>query len=230
MRRSGWRLIGIGGGSTAMPEVTINGTAGPLEGRLSPGPHGHGPIGLFLHPHPQHGGTMNNKVVFALERAFRSHGFTTLRFNFRGVGRSAGHFDGGDGELSDAASALDWLRARHPEAAQCWIAGFSFGAWIATRLLTRRTGIDRFVAVAPPANLFDFGFLTPCPASGLIIQGDRDDIVPEPAAARLAHRLANQPDIRVEYRVIPGADHFFAERMAGLGQCLDEYLGQEGAM
>jgi alpha/beta superfamily hydrolase len=209
-----------------MPEITISGTAGRLEGRFSPGAHPHSPIGLFLHPHPQHGGTMNNKVVFTLERAFRDRGFATLRFNFRGVGLSQGHFDRGDGELSDAASALDWLRAHCPDASQCWIAGFSFGAWIAMQLLMRRPGIHRFVVVAPPANLMDFGFLAPCPASGLIIQGDQDDIVPEPDVARLVDTLSRQPDIHVEYQVIPGADHFFGDRMDDLIRSVKDYVSR----
>ncbi len=207
-----------------MPEVTINGTAGRLEGRFSQGADPQAPIGLFLHPHPQHGGTMNNKVVFTLERAFRGHGFATLRFNFRGVGRSQGRFDRGCGEVSDAAAALDWLRTHQPDASECWIVGFSFGAWIAMQLLMRRFGIDRFVAVAPPVNLMDFDVLTPSPSSGLIIQGRLDDIVPESAVARMAEKLSQHSDTRVEYRVIEGADHFFGERMVELTDALNDYL------
>lgn len=132
----------------------------------------------MLHPHPQHGGTMNNKVVYALYQTFVARGFSTLRFNFRGVGRSQGTYTGGEGELSDAATALDWLQTYNPNARYCWIAGFSFGAWIGMQLLMRRPEITGFVSVAPPANMFDFSFLAPCPASGLVVQGDQDDIVP----------------------------------------------------
>ncbi len=207
-----------------MPEVMINGTAGRLEGRFNPGIVHHAPIGLFLHPHPQHGGTMNNKVVFALERAFRGHGFATLRFNFRGVGLSQGHFDHGDGELADAAAALDWLQAQHPDASQCWIVGFSFGAWISLKLLMDRPGIDRFVVVAPPAGLMDFSFLAACPAPGLMIQGTSDDIVPEPEVTRLAQTLSQQKTAHIDYQVIDGADHFFTSRMGELTDAVDRYL------
>src|SRR5579863_1194364 len=160
-----------------MPEVIISGPEGRLEGRYHHSKEENAPIALMLHPHPQHGGTMNNKVVYTLYHAFVKRGFSALRFNFRGVGRSQGIFDRGEGELSDAAAALDWMQSYNPEAAACWIAGFSFGAWIGMQLLMRRPEIDNFIAVAPPANNFDFSFLAPCPASGMIIQGDQDQLV-----------------------------------------------------
>ena len=114
-----------------MPDVIFNGPEGRLEGRYQPGRSPTSPIALMLHPHPQHGGTMNNKVVYTLHHTFARRGFAVLRFNFRGVGRSQGSFDRGEGELSDAAAALDWLQTYNPNAVACWIAGFSFGAWIA---------------------------------------------------------------------------------------------------
>ena len=96
----------------------------------------------------------------------RRRGFATLRFNFRGVGKSQGVFDNGIGELSDAASALDWVQQIHPEARTTWIAGFSFGAWIGMQLLMRRPEVRGFISIAPPANMYDFTFLAPCPSSG----------------------------------------------------------------
>ena len=93
-----------------MPEVIFPGPEGRLEGRFSPGPRPRAPVALILHPHPQAGGTMNNRIVQALYQTFVRRGFATLRFNFRGVGKSQGVFDNGIGELSDAASALDWVQ------------------------------------------------------------------------------------------------------------------------
>src|SRR3546814_5609382 len=112
-----------------MPDVIMNGPEGRLECRYQHGTLPNAPIALMLHPHPQHGGTMNNKVIYAAYHAFARKGFSVLRFIFRGVGRSQGRFDRGEGELSDAASALDWLQGYNPNATACWIAGFSFGAW-----------------------------------------------------------------------------------------------------
>jgi len=207
-----------------MPEVIINGPAGRLEGRYHHSTQNNAPIALLLHPHPQHGGTMNNKVVYTLFHAFVRRGFSVLRFNFRGVGRSQGHFDRGEGELSDAAAALDWLQGYNANATACWIGGFSFGAWISMQLLMRRPEIDAFIAVAPPANLFDFTFLAPCPSSGLIIQGDQDHIVPMDAVQKLIAKLMHQRDIHIDYRIIPGADHFFQYELEPLGAAIEEYI------
>ncbi|HEY8351277.1 MAG TPA: alpha/beta hydrolase, partial [Sphingomonadales bacterium] len=145
-----------------MPEVIFNGPEGRLEGRYHPSKKENAPIALVLHPHPQYGGTMNNKVVYYLYHSFVHRGFSVLRFNFRGVGRSQGSFDNGVGELSDAAAALDWLQNYNRDASTCWVAGFSFGAWIGMQLLMRRPEIEGFIAVSPPANMYDFTFLAPC--------------------------------------------------------------------
>src|SRR3546814_10548116 len=96
---------------------------------------------------------MNNKVVYTLYHAFTRRGFSCLRFNFRGVGRSQGTFSRGEGELADAAAALDWLQSYNENATQCWIAGFSFGAWIGMQLLMRRPEITGFISISPPANI-----------------------------------------------------------------------------
>ncbi len=207
-----------------MPEIIINGPEGRLEGRYTHSKDPQAPIALVLHPHPQHGGTMNNKVVYTLYQSFVRRGFSTLRFNFRGVGRSQGTFARGEGELSDAAAALDWLQSINQNASTCWIAGFSFGAWIGMQLLMRRPEIAGFISVAPPANIYDFSFLAPCPSSGLVIQGDRDDIVPEDAVAKLVHKLSNQRDIEMDYRVVPEANHFFHHQIDTLSGEVNDYL------
>jgi hypothetical protein len=207
-----------------MPEVIFNGPEGRLEGRYSHSRKENAPIALVLHPHPQHGGTMNNKVVYNLYHSFVNRGFSTLRFNFRGVGRSQGSFDDGQGELSDAASALDWLQTLNPNATDCWIGGFSFGAWIAMQLLMRRPEISGFVSIAPPANMFDFSFLAPCPSSGLILHGDADEVVPEAAVAKLAGKLKTQKNISVDYEVIGNAGHFFTEQFDDLNERVGGYL------
>lgn len=207
-----------------MPEVIFNGPEGRLEGRYHHSKVEGAPLALLLHPHPQYGGTMNNRVVYQVYHAFTRRGFSTLRFNFRGVGRSQGKYDEGQGELSDAAAALDWLQSCNPDAPFCWIAGFSFGAWIGMQLLMRRPEISGFISVAPPANMYDFTFLAPCPASGLILHGSADDIVPETESAALAQKLSQQRGIEIDYRVIQGANHFFHDRIDDLSAAVEEYL------
>lgn len=167
---------------------------------------------------------MNNKVVYHLYHTFARRGFSCLRFNFRGVGRSQGVFDRGEGELSDAAAALDWMQTQNPNSTACWIAGFSFGAWIGMQLLMRRPEIDGFISIAPPANMYDFGFLAPCPASGLMLQGAEDRMVPEESVAKLVQKLSSQRGITIDYRIIEGADHFFADQMSEVIGHVSEYM------
>ncbi len=192
-----------------MPEVIFNGPAGRIEGRFHPAKERTAPIALILHLHPQFGGTMNNQIVYQMYYMFAKRGFAVLRFNFRGVGRSQGSFDHGQGELSDAASALDWVQSVHPDARACWIAGVSFGSWIGMQLLMRRPEVEGFISVAPPANLNDFSFLAPCPSSGLIIHGDNDKVVPTKDVQTLVDKLKTQKGIVIDHQTIEGANHFF---------------------
>ncbi len=208
-----------------MPEVIFNGPEGRLEGRYHHSKTLNAPIALLLHPHPQYGATMNNRIVQTMFRVFVRRGFSALRFNFRGVGRSQGQFDNGQGELSDAAAALDWMQAINPNAARCWVGGFSFGAWMGMQLLMRRPEIDGFISVTPPANIYDFSFLAPCPSSGLIVHGTADELVPEAAVARLVHKLAGQRNITVRYKQIQDANHNYSDRLIELETALDAYLG-----
>ena len=207
-----------------MPDVIFNGPEGRLEGRYHHSKHANAPIALVLHPHPQHGGTMNNKVTYALYQTFVARGFSVLRFNFRGVGRSQGEFDNGIGEMSDAAAALDWMQTHNPSAKTCWIGGFSFGAWISMQLMMRRPEISGFISIAPPADAHDFTFLAPCPASGLIVHGDKDEVVEKDAVDKLAAKLSSQKNIVIDYQVIPGANHFFAEKMDKMNAIVAKYL------
>lgn len=194
-----------------MPEVIFPGPEGRLEGRYHPQRNPDAPIAIILHPHPKFGGSMNNRVVHRLHYAFHEIGFTVLRFNFRGVGRSQGEFDQGVGELSDAASALDYLQAMNPNAKHCWVAGFSFGAWIGMQLLMRRPEITGFISVAPQANIYDFSFLAPCPSSGLIVSGSADRVAPAKDVAGLVGKLREQKGITISHAEIEGAGHFFED-------------------
>jgi len=207
-----------------MPEIIFNGPAGRLEGHYQPGKTETSPVALILHPHPQYGGTMDNKVTYYLYHAFAMRGFATLRINFRGVGRSQGEFDSGVGELSDAASALDWLQSMNPNSTGSWVAGFSFGAWIGMQLLMRRPEIKGFISVAPPANLYDFSFLAPCPSSGIIIQANNDDLVTPLAVQKLVEKLKTQKAITIHHDIIKGANHFFETEMVPLMASVNGYL------
>jgi uncharacterized protein len=207
-----------------MPEVIFTGPAGRLEGRYQPAKQKGAPIAIILHPHPQFGGTMNNQIVYNLYYDFVNRGFSVLRFNFRGVGRSQESFDHGQGELRDAAAALDWMQQHNPNSSGCWVAGFSFGAWIGMQLLMRRPEIHGFLSIALPANMYDFSFLAPCPSSGLIVHGGNDALVPQDSVAKLVQKLSQQRGIKIDLDVIPGADHFFSAHPAELRRAVECYL------
>ena len=213
-----------------MPEVIFPGPAGRLEGRYQPPKMRNGRTAIVLHPHPQFGGTMNNPIVYELFYMFQKRGFGVLRFNFRGVGRSQGAFDHGHGELSDAAAALDWMQSINPDSRACWIAGFSFGAWIGMQLLMRRPEVEGFMSVALQPNLYDFSFLAPCPSSGLIIHGEQDRVAPLEDVDGLIEKLKTQKGIVIDKHVIANANHFFEghqdELLEGCANYLDRRLAE----
>ena len=180
--------------------LKLAGAAGELECAVDTPAGTPRGLALVCHPHPLHGGTMDNKVVQTLARAFVQLGYETVRFNFRGVGASAGAWDEGRGETEDAQAVLAACRqAGQP----LLLAGFSFGAYIAARVASRlpaEQAAERLVLVGPAASRFD---MPAVPAGTLVIHGEADDVVPLAAVLDWARPLA-QP-----VTVIPGAGHFF---------------------
>ncbi len=157
-------------------KLFIDGPVGKLESILE-APAEQEPVGnvVVCHPHPQHGGNMNNKVAHTLARAFVRAGFSALRFNFRGTGASDGEYDNGDGELDDALAAMNWLRGRNAEL-PFWFAGFSFGAAVAVKAAAS-TALDGLISVAPAISRFASGLETQPDCPWLVVQGDKDELV-----------------------------------------------------
>jgi len=207
-----------------MAEVIINGPAGRIEGRYHQSDNPNAPVVLILHPHPLHGGTMNNKITYNLYKTFINNGFSTLRINFRGVGRSQGKFDNGVGELLDATAVMNWLHDQNMEATDFWIAGFSFGAWIALQTVMRRPELENYILVAPPATKYDFNFIVPCSSCGLVVQGDKDEVTKEADSAKLAERLSARDSAEVQYISITNGDHFFNNCLDDFEDVVDKYI------
>ena len=205
-------------------EIFIPGPAGRLEAKYYKSKKNTSPIALVLHPHPQYGGTMNNKVVVQTFHTFLENDFSVCRVNFRGVGKSDGDFDNGQGELADAAAALDWIERENPGFSQCWVSGFSFGSLICMQLIMRRPEVNKFIAISPQPNVYDFTFLAPCPISGLVIYGKNDELVPEDTVFNLKKRLDMQKNIEVKFNSISNANHFYKGKEKDLSQMIDEYL------
>ena len=211
-------------------EIFIPGPAGRLEAKYFKSKKNTSPIALVLHPHPQYGGTMNNRVVVEAFNTFMENDFSVCRVNFRGVGKSDGEFDNGQGELADAAAALDWIEKENIDNSQCWIAGFSFGSLIAMQLLMRRPEINRFIIISPQPNVYDFSFLSPCPTSGMIVYGKKDELVSPQSINELKNRLSNQKGINVKFEQIPDANHFFSKSEENLKKSLSKYIAKESAL
>lgn len=207
-----------------MPEVIINGPAGRIEGRYHQNSDPKAPVALVLHPHPLHGGTMNNKITYSLYKNFVNNGFSVLRINFRGVGKSQGKFDNGEGELLDVTAVMNWLHDQNMESTEFWVSGFSFGSWIALQLLMRRPEIENYILVGPPASKYDFGFIVPCSANGLIVQGDEDEISKEEDTAKLVEKLNNKEEAEISYKIISGGDHFFKDQMDEFEEIIDNHI------
>ena len=213
--------------SNQVKEILFTGPDGRLVGKYKKGQSLNPPVALLLHPHPLYGGTMNNPIVMELYNIFDSLGFSTFRFNIRGVGQSERKFDNGLGALADAAAALDWVQRQNPNTNQCWVSGFSFGAVICMQLLMRRPEITRFISVSPQPNLYDFNFLAPCPASGLIVHGKKDEIAPLDDVQKLAQKLQAQKNITINYEEVSGANHFYDNEIPKLKKVIENYIETE---
>ncbi len=208
-------------------EVFIPGPSGRLEGRYFKNQKQGSPVAVILHPHPQYGGTMNNRIVQETYNVFIKNGFSVLKFNFRGVGKSDGTFDNGQGELSDAAAALDWIERENQDYSQCWVSGFSFGSLICMQLIMRRPEVNKFIAISPQPNVYDFTFLAPCPTSGQIIYGEKDELVSKTSMDELNNRLKNQKGILVDFFQIKNSNHFFKGKEEDLKKTIEKYIEEK---
>jgi uncharacterized protein len=190
--------------------ISLQGPAGQLETKLEyPDDVDHAPrvFGVACHPHPLHGGTMDNKVTHVLARAMNECGAPCFRFNFRGAGASAGSFDHGRGEVGDLTAVVAEGRRRFPGAA-LWLGGFSFGAFVALQG-AQTLQPAKLIAVAPPVARFDLGSAAHPDCEWLLVQGDADDVVPPEAVLAWAAEQPRRPTLHV----LPGAGHFFHGRL-----------------
>lgn len=207
-----------------MPEVIFAGPEGRLEGRYHPADDPAAPCALILSPHPKAGGHMDHRIPVAMYEQYKRRGFSVLRFNFRGIGRSMGTYDNGQGELQDAAYALDWMQSFNQNAPFTWVSGYSFGAWIGMQLLMRRPEVAGFISMSLPTNTYDFSFLAPCPASGLITYGDEDPIVPHEDVVRIVEKIRVQKGHIITPHLIEGADHFYTHHLEETLEIIEDYL------
>ena len=208
-------------------EIFIPGPSGRIQAKYYKSKQQGAPLALVLQPHPQYGGTMNNRIVYETYNCFYKNNFSVIRINFRGVDKSDGIFDNGQGELSDAATALDWIEKENPGYNQCWIAGFSFGALICMQLIMRRPEVNKFIALSPQPDVYDFTFLAPCPISGLVVYGKNDELVKLDSISNLKKRLGMQKNIEVKFNPIVDANHFYKNKEKELSSIINSYIKEK---
>jgi alpha/beta superfamily hydrolase len=202
-----------------LEKLFLDGPAGRLEAILETPAEGEivGAV-VICHPHPQHGGTMHNKVVHTLARSFVRLGYRALRFNFRGTEASDGSYDEGVGELDDALAAIDWMQKGSGDT-PLWVAGFSFGAAISIRAAAERE-IDGLVSVAPAVYRFANGLTSQPSCPWLIVQGDEDELVPVEETLAWVNGLQPGPELQV----FAGAEHFFHGRLVDLREAVQTFV------
>ena len=201
---------------TAFPQTTgsllLPGPAGRLELAidLPEASIARNGLAVICHPNPPDGGTLHNKVVTMCARALNELGIATVRFNFRGVGQSEGSFDNGRGEVLDLMAVAEWAHQANPDA-QLWLAGFSFGSWVAL-LGARQLPVKHMISIAPPVGLRDFSGVLPPPCPWLLIQGEEDEVVSAPGVFTWAEAQKPTPHIVR----MPETGHFFHRRLIDL--------------
>jgi hypothetical protein len=176
-------------------------------------------LAVVCHPHPLYGGTMHNKVTHRAATTLHARGAAVLRFNFRGVGKSEGTHDKGRGEMQDTLALLDWLRRRH-RSAEVWLAGFSFGSWVASRAAAAEAAVKRLIMLAPPVHTQTFEEMRSYAVPKLVIQGTADEVCKPENLARVFPTWADPK--RLES--VEGASHFFDRRLAELGSAIEHGL------
>ncbi len=204
-------------GSSSFP-ITIPGPSGDLEsivdcaaGDLQGG-------AVICHPHPLYGGTMRNKVVHTLAKSLAANNRAAVRFNFRGVGVSAGKYDEGKGETDDALAVCDWLSSQQPDLPMIF-AGFSFGSYVAVQAAVQHNPAA-LITVAPPVRMFDFSDLPSISCPWLLIQGDEDEVVEVSSVVNWVKGLESPPQLVT----MTGASHFFHGKLLDLRSVCDDFL------
>jgi alpha/beta superfamily hydrolase len=201
--------------------LTIQGPAGRLEALLElPAGADDSRVAILCHPHPQHQGTMLNKVVHTLARAMNDLGVPALRFNFRGVGASEGEYAEGVGEIDDVEAVARYATQRWP-AAKLWLAGFSFGAVVSARAAAR-IAPARLISIAPAVNILGRELRATPTMPWLIVQGDADEVVPADDVISWVETLDPRPDLEV----LPDVGHFFHGQLVTLRELLVERLAK----
>jgi alpha/beta superfamily hydrolase len=206
----------MNGNPKPLRHVDLFGSAGRLEAlyRELQDPAG---IAVICHPHPLGGGTLHNKVVFRAARGLENANIATLRFNFRGVGASGGKHDAGEGEQDDLIAAIEWAKRQHA-GKKLIVGGFSFGAWVASRVACELPEVDAIFLIGTPVNQYDFGYLRACEKPILFLHGTEDEYGDVAKLEALVQHVRNAESV-----IVTGADHFFAKQLDAVDETMRQW-------
>lgn len=196
--------------------VDVHSSAGRLEAlyRELQDPAG---VAVVCHPLPTGGGTLHNKVVFRAARGLEAANVATLRFNFRGVGTSSGKFEGGEGEQDDVTAAIEWAKKKHP-GKKLIVGGFSFGAWVSSRVACERADVDAVFLIGTPVNKYDFGYLRHCEKPMLLLHGTNDEHGEVGKFEKVITNVRNAESV-----IVTGADHFFTKQLEAVEETMRQW-------
>ena len=205
-------------------DVYFRGNAGRIEGKYYAGKNRKNPAVLILPPDPAYGGNLENSIVKIIEGCFSRCGFITLRINYRGIGKSDGVFKDQEDAIYDTATALDWLQEQNPEASHFWIAGYSFGAWVAANIMMRRPEIENFILVSPIIKKYDFNFMLPCLCSGAVVTGENDEFSNCEDVFKMVEEMNETGLTHTTFLNIDKAGHLYKGRTDILSDELERYI------
>ncbi|HXG93108.1 MAG TPA: alpha/beta fold hydrolase [Blastocatellia bacterium] len=202
--------------------IFFEGPAGRIEGILKEPGTDVTRACVVCHPHPLHGGTMHNKVVYRIAKAFQEAGFAVLRFNFRGTGHSGGEHDYGRGEQDDLRAAIEFIETNYP-GAEVWLAGFSFGAAVMLQAVCGDPRVRAIVAAGAPVSKYDFTHIVECSQPKLFVSGALDEFCSPADLENFVARLSEPKQLRI----IEGADHFFEGHLPELAQAVSDFINRQ---
>ena len=195
-------------------DITLSGSNGRIQANYYKNANPKAPIAVIFHDLPKNGGNMNEKVNYTLFYAFLQMGFSVIRFNFRGCGNTVGVFEGGEGELIDASTVVDWIQEQNEEASSFWLAGVGFGAWVSMQLLMRRMEVTNYIAVSPQPKGYDFTFFS----------AQNDAVISEDNLKSLANSVNKQHFGQIEYISVPQAPHNYEGKLKELFTTVTSYI------
>jgi alpha/beta superfamily hydrolase len=201
--------------------VEVPGPVGPIEGLINAKPEGEPrAVAVLGHPLPTAGGTMHTKALYHAAKALARIDVPVLRFNFRGVGRSAGAFSGGPGEQDDLRAALDFMKARYPEVMRMWTGGMSFGSWVGMTVGAADARATALIGIACPVNRYDYSPVVTAGKPTFLIHGERDELISLKEIRTLYAQLSEPKELVV----IDAADHLFDGKVSEVGDAIEDLL------